>query len=64
MENSASARHLEVHICARGTGQVAANLRPAITVVDNMAAAMPTHVRVAVMQVRPRGGQTSTTATT
>lgn len=48
--NSVSARHLEVHICARGTGTVAANLQPAITVVDNTAANMTAHIPIAVMQ--------------
>lgn len=54
MGNSARARHLEVHICARGTGQVAANLHPVITLIDNttahMSAHMTAHVPSAVMQ--------------
>ncbi|MDQ6778509.1 MAG: hypothetical protein M3071_20310 [Actinomycetota bacterium] len=50
MGASASARHLEVHICDRSTGQVAANLQPAITLVDNSAANMTDHLPTAVMQ--------------
>jgi len=50
MGTSASARHLEVHICNRSIGQVAANLQPAITLVDNSAADMTADVPTAVMQ--------------
>ncbi|MHB8656550.1 MAG: hypothetical protein ACYC91_01135 [Solirubrobacteraceae bacterium] len=50
MGASASARHLEVHICDRRTGQVAANLQPSIMLVDNSAANMTDKIPTAVMQ--------------
>ncbi len=50
MANSASVRHLEVHICSRSSGQVETNLAPAITLVDNSASNMTDHVPSAVMQ--------------
>ena len=48
--NSASARHLEVHITNRNSGQVETNLAPTITLVDNSANNMTDHVPTAVMQ--------------
>ncbi len=48
--SSASARHLEVHICKLGTGQVVTNLAPDITLVDNSANDMTDKVPSAVMR--------------
>jgi hypothetical protein len=46
----ANARHLEVHVCSRSTGQVVQNAQPTITVVDHASGGMTDHVSVAEME--------------